>query len=69
MKAMVIVGVIVLALGIMSFVVPVRRTDHSGFSAGPIKADVETHHDEKLPVAVGVVMVLAGAGLVFAAKR
>jgi hypothetical protein len=62
-KALLVVGLIILVLGILSFFVPVPHTEHHGMDAGDIHVGVNTHHDELLPPYVGVALIVVGAGL------
>jgi hypothetical protein len=68
MKPFALIGVILLILGIISFVVPFPHYHHHGVSVGDSHIGITTEHDEKLPVAVGVVILVVGAGLVIAGK-
>ena len=63
MKMLFWIGLVVLVMGVASLVVPIPRTEESGFRAGGMSIGVETHHDEKVPPAVSVVMILVGAGM------
>jgi UDP-N-acetylmuramyl pentapeptide phosphotransferase/UDP-N-acetylglucosamine-1-phosphate transferase len=69
MKALFWIGMVVLILGIVSFVVPIPRNEREGFKAGGISIGVETRHSERVSPIVGGVMILAGAGLMIAGKR
>ena len=69
MKAVMLVGVIVLVLGILSFVMPFPHYHHHGFTVGDSHIGVTTEHDEKLPPAFGIVMVVVGAGLMISGKK
>ena len=69
MKALLVIGLLVLVLGIMSFFVPVPHTEHHGMDAGDIHVGVNTHHDELLPPYVGVILIVVGAGLMVAGGR
>jgi uncharacterized membrane protein len=70
LKAISIVGILLLVLGVLSFVVPVpHREDHS-VRIGDAKIGVQTENSEKLPPAVGIVLVAAGAVmLIFGARK
>lgn len=68
MKALFWIGLVVLILGIVSFVVPIPRNERQGFKAGGMSIGVETQHKEKVPPYVGVVMILGGVGLLVAGK-
>jgi hypothetical protein len=60
MKALPLVGVLLLVLGILSFVVPIpSREDHS-VKIGDAKIGVQTESSQKLPPAVGIVLLAGG---------
>jgi len=69
MKALVVIGLLVLILGILSFFVPVPHTEHHGMDAGDIHVGVNTHHDELLPPYVGVALIVVGGGLMVVGGR
>ena len=60
MKALSIAGVLLIALGILCFVVPVPQHDTHGVRIGDAKLSVETEHSEKLPPSVGIVLLAGG---------
>jgi hypothetical protein len=68
-KALLILGLIILVLGILSFFVPIPHTEHHGVDAGDFHVGVNTHHDEMLPPYVGVGLIVVGAGLMIAGGR
>lgn len=69
MRALMMIGVIVLVLGIISFVAPFPHYNHHGFRVGDSRVGVTTEHDEKLPPAVGIVLVVVGAGLMISGRK
>ena len=69
MKALFIVGLVILVLGILSFFVPVPHTEHHGVDAGDIHLGVNTHHDDLLPPYVGGVLIAVGGGLLVVGGR
>jgi hypothetical protein len=69
MKALLAIGVVVLILGIISFVVPFPHMHHHGVSVGDAHIGVTTEHDEKIAPALSVVLVVVGAGLVLAGRK
>jgi uncharacterized membrane protein len=69
MKLLLIFGFIILVLGILSFFVPIRHTEHHGINAGDVQFGVDTQHSELLPPYVGVILVVVGGGLVIAGRR
>ena len=64
-----LVGVVVLVLGIVSFFVPFPHSEHHGVSVGDAHVGVTTHDDQKVPPAVGILLVVVGAGLMIASKK
>ena len=68
MKALFWIGMVVLILGIVSFVVPIPHSEREGFKAGGVSVGVETRHEEKVSPYVSAVIVLAGVGAMVAGK-
>ncbi len=60
MKALPLVGILFLVLGVLSFVVPVPHSEKHGVKIGDAKISVETQSSEKLPPAVGIVLLAGG---------
>jgi hypothetical protein len=60
MKALPLVGVLLLVLGVLSFVVPIPHSEKHGVKFGDAKISVETENSEKLPPAVGIVLLAGG---------
>jgi hypothetical protein len=55
-----LIGVVLLLLGLLSLVVPIpHREDHS-VKIGDAKIGVQTESSEKLPPAVGIVLLAGG---------
>jgi hypothetical protein len=69
MKALMLVGIVVLVLGIISFFVPFPHSEHHGVSFGDAHVGITTNEDEKIPPAASVVLVVVGAGLMIAARK
>jgi hypothetical protein len=70
MKNVVLIGVVLLILGFMSFVVPVPHSENHGVKVGDTKIGVQTERSEKLPPAVGVVLLVGGVlALVVGARK
>ena len=69
MKALFVVGLIIVVLGIVSFFVPVPHTEHHGLDAGDVHVGVNTHRDEMLPPYVGVGLIVVGGLLIVAGGR
>jgi hypothetical protein len=60
MKALPLVGVLLLVLGVLSFVVPIPHREDHRLKIGDAKISVETESSDKLPPAVGVVFLAGG---------
>ena len=69
MRALSVVGLVILILGILSFFVPVPHTEHHGVDAGDIHLGVNTHHDDLLPPAASIALIVVGGGLMIAGRK
>jgi hypothetical protein len=69
MKGFALAGVVVLVLGIVSFFVPMPHSEHHGLKVGDAHVGVTTEHNEKVPVALSVVLVVVGGGLMLAGRK
>lgn len=69
MKALFVAGLIIVALGIASFFVPLPHTERHGLDAGDLHVGIESHHSELLPPYVGVALIVVGGGLMVAGAR
>jgi hypothetical protein len=68
MKAIFWIGLLLLILGLASFVVPIPRTGRDSVSAGGITLGVETRHQETVSPMISAVLLLGGAGLIIAGR-
>jgi hypothetical protein len=65
-----VVGLLLLVLGLLSFVVPVPHSEDHSLRVGNAKIGVETQSSEKLPPAVGAVLIAGGVlALVLGSRR
>lgn len=64
-----IVGVLLLVLGLLAFVVPVPHSESHGVKIGSAKIGVQTQHSEKLPPAVGIILLAGGVLALVAGAR
>lgn len=62
MKALSITGVLLLILGILSFIVPFPHREKHGVSIGDAKFSIQTESSDRFPPAVGILLV--GGGIV-----
>lgn len=69
MKTLMLVGVVVLVLGIVSFFVPFPHSEHHGVSLGDAHVGITTHDDERVPPALSIILVVVGAGLMIAGRK
>lgn len=68
MKALFWVGLLVVIVGVALLFVPIPHTEKHGVKAGDISLGVETRTQEKISPAISGVIVLAGVGLMIAAR-
>jgi hypothetical protein len=60
MKSLILVGVLLLVLGVLSLTVPVPQRETHGVSLGSAKISIQTENSQKLPPAVGIVLLAGG---------
>jgi len=68
MKALLAVGLIVLILGIVSFVVPFPHSSRHELRSGDVSVGVTTRHNQRVPPPVSVLLVVIGAGIMIAGR-
>ena len=69
MKALMIIGVLLVILGIVSLFVPIPHNENKGLSAGDVHIGVQVRHDEKVSPIVTAVLLIGGVGLMIAGSR
>jgi hypothetical protein len=69
MKALMIVGTILVVLGIASLVVPIPHNENRGINAGDVHIGVQVRHDEKVSPIISAVLIVGGVGLMIAGSR
>jgi hypothetical protein len=67
MKSVGLIGVVL--LGVLVFVGPIPHRESHGVKIGDAKIGVQTEHDEKLPPAVGVILLVGGVSALAAGAR
>lgn len=60
MKALPLVGVLLLVMGVLAFVVPIPHSENHGVKFGDAKISVRTESSEKAPPAAGIVLLAGG---------
>jgi hypothetical protein len=68
MKTLFGIGLAVLALGVLSFFVPIPHSEHHGVSAGDLHVGINTEHSERIPPAVSGFLIVAGAGMLIGGR-
>ena len=69
MKGLVLVGVLLIALGVLTFIVPIRQREEHSVKIGDAKFGVQTEDSQKLPTPVGIVLVAAGVAVLVLGTR
>ena len=69
MKSLFLVGVVLLSLGVLSFVVPIPNRENHSVRIGDAKIGVQTESSEKLPTAASLVLLGAGVLVLFLGSR
>ena len=69
MKPLMLVGVVVLVLGVLSFFVPFPHSEHHGVRVGDAHVGITTHDDQRVPPVISIVLVVVGAGLMIAGNK
>lgn len=69
MRALAIIGIVVLILGILSFFVPFPHSERHGMHVGDASVSVTTHHQQMLPPVAGGILCAVGAVLLIAGMR
>lgn len=69
MRALFVIGLVLLILGIASLFVPIPRKERHGFDAGPISVGVTTTEKERVPPLVSGVLIAGGVVLLVVGAR
>lgn len=69
MRALLIVGILLLVLGIASFFVAIPKSDKAGISVAGREIGVETKHSERIPTAASIALIVGGIVLAAAGAR
>jgi hypothetical protein len=64
-----LVGLVVLVLGVLSFFVPFPHSEHHGVRVGDAHVGITTHDDQRVPPVISIVLVVVGAGLMIAGNK
>jgi len=69
MKMLLYAGLLLIALGIASLVVPIPRTETQGIKIGDANLGVQTSHSERVSPLISVVLIVGGIALSIAGTR
>jgi hypothetical protein len=69
MKILLFAGLLLIALGIASLVVPIPHTETEGIKVGKTNLGVQTSHSERISPIVSVVLIAGGIALSIAGGR
>lgn len=69
MKGLTIIGVVLVLLGVLSFIIPIPQHEDHSVKLGDAKIGIQTQSSQKLPPAVGAVLVIAGVGVLALGAR
>jgi hypothetical protein len=69
MKILLYAGLLLIALGIASLVVPVPHTETQGIKIGDANLGVRTSHSERVSPVITVVLIAGGIALSIAGSR
>jgi hypothetical protein len=69
MKILLFAGLLLVALGVASLIVPIPRTETQGIKIGDAKLGVETSHSEHVPPVISIVLIAGGIALSIAGAR
>jgi hypothetical protein len=60
MKSVSLIGVVLVLAGLLAFIVPIPHRENHGVKIGDAKIGIQTEDSEKLPPAVGMVLLAGG---------
>ncbi len=69
MKILLYAGLLLIALGIASLVVPIPHTETQGIKIGSANLGVQTSHSERVSPVISVVLIAGGIALSIAGSR
>jgi hypothetical protein len=69
MKILLYAGLLLVALGIVSLVVPIPHTETEGIKVGSANFGIQTSHSERVSPIISVVLIAGGIALSIAGAR
>jgi hypothetical protein len=69
MKVLLYAGLVVLAFGVASLVVPIPHTETEGIKVGKTNLGIQTNHSERVSPIISAVLIAGGIALSIAGTR
>ncbi|PYX34867.1 MAG: hypothetical protein DMG80_00805 [Acidobacteria bacterium] len=69
MKGLTLVGALLLVLGLLALAVPIPHKEDHGVKIGDAKIGIQTEHTDRLPPAVGGLLIVGGVIALVAGSR
>jgi hypothetical protein len=69
MKMLLYAGLVMIALGVASLIVPLPHTETEGIKVGSANLGIQTSHSERVSPIVSVVLIAGGIALSIAGAR
>jgi hypothetical protein len=69
MKILLFAGLLLIVLGIASFIVPIPHSETEGIKVGNTSLGVQTNHSERVSPIISVVLIAGGIALSIAGAR
>ena len=69
MRALLILGAILLLAGLLLLFIPIPHREHHGIQAGPISLGVDTTERERVHPAISGVLIAGGVALIIVGSR
>ena len=69
MRGLLYAGLLLLALGIASLVVPIPHSETEGIKVGKTNLGIQTNHSERVSPAISVALIAGGIALCIAGAR
>lgn len=68
MRALFVLGVILILLGVVSLIVPIPVREKHGFNAGPVSVGVTTTENKKVDPIISGVLIVGGVVLALVSR-
>jgi len=69
MKGLAAAGVLLIVLGVLSFIVPLPHHEKHGVKIGDAQFSIQTENNERLPPVVGIILVGGGVAALILGLR